>query len=218
MESSQNLNLLNEKVDKPNSKINLLNGDKYNDHLAISNEMLIKNDNNDNSNEKKSLKKDMETETFILRNKSKSKKNTEQFSLNESLSELTLSDKKKFKKNKKVKDERYIVDNIDNILSVLKEPKLKLVIQEYILYIIIFLVSIYFWIFLFLTTERFEQAYCYTSDHHFDACSEDDICDDLNIVLFNHTFNYHNHQLNNWNKVLVEESNIINTYFKPFFF
>jgi hypothetical protein len=216
MESSQNLNLTNDKVEKPNSKINLLNEDIYNDHLAISNEIFIKNDNRD---EKRALKKELDTSGNIsLLKKSKSKKNFDTFSLNESLYELSLSDKRKIKKNKIVKEERYIVDNIDNILSVLKEPKLKLVIQEYILYIIIFLVSIYFWIFLFLTTERFEQAYCYTSDHHFDACSEDDICDDLNIVLFNHTFNYHNHQLNNWHKVLVEESNIINTYFKPFFF
>ena len=105
------------------------------------------------------------------------------------------------------------MDNIDNILSVLKEPKLKLVIQEYILYTIIVLVNIYYWIFLFLTTERFEQVYCYTSDNQFDICKEDDICDDLNIVLYNHTFNYHNHQLNSFHKVLIEESKIINTYY-----
>ena len=216
MESLRKINSINEKVEKTNSKIYLLNGDIYNGHFAKSNEMLIKNDNN---NKKISLKKDIETSGKIgLQNKSKTKKYIDTFSLNESLSELSLSNKRKIKKNQKVKEERYIVDNIDNILSVLKEPKLKLVIQEYILYTIIVLVNIYYWIFLFLTTERFEQVYCYTSDNQFDICKEDDICDDLNIVLYNHTFNYHNHQLNSFHKVLVEESKIINTYYKPFFF
>ena len=199
MDSSRKFNSINEKVEKPNSKINLLNGDIYNDHFTLSNEMISKNDNN---NDKNYLKKDIEDSGRIsLINKSKSKKIIEKFSLNESSNELSISYKKKFKKNKKVKEEKYIVDNIDNILLVLKEPKLKLVIQEYILYAIIFLVSIYYWIFLFLTTVRFELAYCYTSDNQFDACSDDEICDELNIVLFNHTFNYHNNQLNSLHKV-----------------
>ena len=216
MESLRKINSINEKVEKTNSKIYLLNGDIYNGHFAKSNEMLIKNDNN---NKKISLKKDIETSGKIgLQNKSKTKKYIDTFSLNESLSELSLSDKRKFKKNKKVKEERYIVDNIDNILLVLKEPKLKLVIQEYILYAIIFLVNIYFWIFLFLTTVRFEKAYCFTSDSQFDVCKDEEICYKLNIVLYNHTFNYHNHQLNSLHSELVEESNIINTYYKPFFF
>ena len=215
MESSQKLNLINDKFENPNSNIELLNGDIYNDNLVITNELLIKNDNN---NEKRSLKKDIEASgKMSSRNKQKFKKNYDIFSLNESFSELSLSDKRKIKKIKKVKEERYIVDNIDNILSVLKEPKLKLVIQEYVLYTILFLISIYYWIFLFLTTVRFEQAYCYTSDNQFDSCTDDDICDDLNIVLFNHTFNYHNHQLNSLYKLLGEENNIINTYYKPFF-
>jgi len=76
-----------------------------------------------------------------------------------------------------------IVNNIDNILSVLKEPKLKLVIQEYILYVIIVLVSIYYWIFLFLSTIRFEQAYCFTSGDQFDACTDDEFCEDLNSFI-----------------------------------
>ena len=216
MESSQKLNLINEKFEKQNSKTDLLNEDIYNDHLAISNEIFIKNNYN---NEKISLKKDIEPCGKISSpKKSKRKKNIDKFSLNESLSELSLSNKRKIKKNQKVKEERYIVDNIDNIISVLKEPKLKLVIQEYILYTIIVLVNIYYWIFLILTTERFEQVYCYTSDNQFDICKEDDICDDLNVVLYNHTFNYHNHQLNSFHKVLIEESKIINTYYKPFFF
>jgi len=181
MESSRKINSINEKVEKSNSKINLLNGDIYKGHLAKSNEIFIKNDN---YNEKISIKKDIEANRKIsLRNKSKSKNNIDSFSLNESLSELSLSDKKKFKKNKKVKEERYIVNNIDNILSVLKEPKLKLVIQEYILYVIIVLVSIYYWIFLFLSTIRFEQAYCFTSGDQFDACTDDEFCEDLNSFI-----------------------------------
>ena len=181
MDSTQKINLINDKFENPSSKIDLLNGDIYNDNLVITNEMLIKSDNN---NEKRSLKKDLEANGKVSsRNKFTKKKNYDIFSLNESFSELSLSDKRKIKKTKKVKEERYIVDNLDNILSALKEPKLKLVMQEYVLYAIIFLVSIYYWIFLFITTVRFEQAYCYTSDNQFDSCTDDDICDDLNIIF-----------------------------------
>ena len=101
MESSQKLNLINDKFENPNSNIELLNGDIYNDNLVITNELLIKNDNN---NEKRSLKKDIEASgKMSSRNKQKFKKNYDIFSLNESFSELSLSDKRKIKKIKKVK-------------------------------------------------------------------------------------------------------------------
>ena len=58
MESSQKLNLINEKFEKQNSKTDLLNEDIYNDNLAISNEIFIKNNY---INEKISLKKDKES-------------------------------------------------------------------------------------------------------------------------------------------------------------
>ena len=80
MESSQKLNLINDKYDNPNSKIDLLNGDIYNDNLVITNEMLIKSDIN---NEKTSLKKDIEAYGKISsRNKQTNRKNIDIFSLN----------------------------------------------------------------------------------------------------------------------------------------
>ena len=101
MDSSQRINLINDKLDNPSSKIDLLNGDIYNDNLVITNEMLIKSDNN---NEKRSLKKDLEANVKVSsRNKFTNKKNYDIFSLNESFSELSLSDKRKIKKTKKVK-------------------------------------------------------------------------------------------------------------------
>jgi len=209
MESSKKFNLINKKGKRKNLQLDLLNRDIFNSYLSLSNEKLI-------SNDKKSLKKTLEAIGIISsQNKSNGKDN---FSLNGSLSEISLQEKKKLKKNKKPKEERYIVDNIDNFLSVLKNKKLKLVLQEYILFSIIIIINIYFWIFLFLTTVRFERAYCYTSDSQFDACTDKDICDNLNIIIFNQTFNYHNHQLNSLDKILAEENKIINTYYKPFFF
>jgi MFS family permease len=127
----------------------------------------------------------------------------------------------KNKKIKKVKENKYIVDNIDNIFSKLSDRKLKLIIQEYILYGIVVLVRIYFWIFLFLTTTRLEQNYCYTSIDQFDSCSFEQICEkyftSINILLYNHTYNFHDHNFKDFDELLFEENKKINDYFRPFF-
>ena len=125
------------------------------------------------------------------------------------------------KKKKEIKEKRYIVDNIDNIFSKLSEPKLKLIFQEYLLYGIVFLITTYFWIFLFLTTTKFEQNYCYTSLDQLDACSPEEICNDadtkVNIILYNNTFNLHNDSFKSYHDLSVEENRLINEYYRPFF-
>ena len=128
---------------------------------------------------------------------------------------------KKNKEKEQFKEKRYIVDNIDNILSKLSKPKLKLILQEYMLYSIVFLVCTYYWMFLFLTTTKLEKNYCYTDLDQFDSCSIDQICDNyntkLNIILFNRSFNSHNHSFKKEHELLVEENRLINEYYRPFF-
>ena len=72
---------------------------------------------------------------------------------------------RKIKKSKEKKiEKRFIVDNINNIFSTIKEPKLKLRLQEILLYYIVLLVGIYFWIFLFLTGTKYERNYYFTDN------------------------------------------------------
>ena len=84
---------------------------------------------------------------------------------------------KSSKKNKKQKEKRYIVDNMEDILTKVSSEKLKLVIQELLLYIIVFIVCIYHWIFLFISREKIGQNFCYNNGQ-FDACSEEQVCKD----------------------------------------
>jgi MFS family permease len=131
-------------------------------------------------------------------------------------SEIKSNENKNINKIKKIKENKYIVDNINNILSKLSNPKIKLVMQEYILLTIIFLVCLYYWIFLFLATTKFEQNYCFTSHKQLDACSEEQICDDytekLNIIIYNYT--YTSHPLE---RSLIDEDKEMNNYYRPFF-
>ena len=53
-------------------------------------------------------------------------------------------ERKKIKKEIKHVEKRYIVDDIDNIYVLLKEPKFKLRIQEFLHFFIVFLVCIKF--------------------------------------------------------------------------
>ena len=140
---------------------------------------------------------------------------------------LILSDEKKsFEKKqpnslKKVKQKRYIVDTMENIISKLSKPKLKLILQEFFLYAIVFLVCLYYWIFLFLSTTKFEQNYCFTSQKQLDICSEEQINGDyaekLNIIIYNYTDNSYNHKAKSINDLFSEEYKEMNNYYRPFF-
>ena len=131
-------------------------------------------------------------------------------------SEIKSIENKNNNKIKKIKENKYIVDNINNILSKLSYPKIKLIMQEYIILVIIFLVCFYYWIFLFLATTKFEQNYCFTSHKQLDACSEEQICDDftekLNIIIYNYTYAAHPLE-----RSLIEEDKEMNNYYRPFF-
>ena len=218
MNYSENVSTLNEKNELPISNINLLQNGLYENNLLPSNELLKpKNDKEQNFSLK--MIKDKSGNS-----RNKNRKSNDLFSLDKSIliyEDTMNSEKKKKNKKEKKKQKRYIVDNIDNIISKLSEPKLKLIFQEYLLYGIICVVSIYYWIFLFLTTTKFEQNYCYTNLEQFDSCSFEQVCNNqfeqINIILYNHSYNLHNHSFKNRHDLLIEENRIINEYYRPFF-
>ena len=129
-------------------------------------------------------------------------------------------EKKKVKKAKKEIVNRVIVDDIDNIFALLKEPKLKLRIQEVLHYFIVFLICVYYWIFLFLTGVKFERNYYFSEYGQFDTASDEQICDNngnsANIIIYNNSFKYYNFS-SDPNEFFEEEANTLNTYYRTFF-
>ena len=125
---------------------------------------------------------------------------------------------RKTKEKKIVK--KFIVDNINNIFATIKEPKLKLLLQEKLLYFIVFLVGIYYWIFLFLTGMKFESNYCLTNYGQLDVCSDEYICDffenSANIIIYNSSFKYFNFSSDS-KKLYIEESNSLNQFYRSYF-
>jgi len=220
-----------------NSKANLINGGFFENSLLPSNELLNKKENNndkdllDTSAKKissKKIKSESESPknnsgTSSKRNKKTNKGDVDSNSANRSL--LIFEDKKyeekKSKSGKTIKKQkRYIVDNIDNIFSKLNEPKIKLLFQELLLYIIVFMVTVYHWIFLFISRSKIERNYCFGRLYQFDSCSPNQICieykDKLNLILYNDTFEINNSSMNS-HELFVEENKLINIYYKPFF-
>ena len=124
------------------------------------------------------------------------------------------------KKNDKQKEKRYIVDNMEDIFSKISSEKLKLLIQEALLYIIVFMVCVYHWIFLFISRDKLEQNFCYINGQ-LDACSEDQVCQDysskMNLIIFNNTLTIKSHKRYDSYNYFIEESKLINEYYKPFF-
>ncbi len=223
------------------SKVNLLHGNFNDNFLLPSNDSLNKKASKDkeqnrdkeisNSSIKKLSVRKQRTENESINNNSKtsSKRNKKTYkeidssSANRSL--LILEEKNYEEKKKKLskqakKEKRYIVDNIDNIFSKLNKPKIKLYIQEILLYIIVFNICIYFWIFLFISRSKIERNYCFGRLSQFDSCSTNQICSDykgkLNLILFNETFVKHNNSLKD-HELFIEENKLINIYYKPFF-
>ena len=185
-----------------------------NSELNLSNESLKKITNNNN----------LLMNNNVKDNKVKSRKDVDSYLIDKS---LILSDEKKsFEKKqrnsiKKVKQKKYIVDTMENIISKVSKPKLKLILQEFFLYAIVFLVCLHYWIFLFLSTTKFEQNYCFTSQKQFDTCSEEQICGDytdkLNIVIYNYTMNSYTYNSKNIDDLLIKEYREINNYYRSFF-
>ena len=181
------------------------NNDLYSSTSKTSNELLTN-------------KKKLNSKNFL------NKKN----SLKDSFSQVTLLlsgekesiERRKTKKETKIVEKRYIVDDIDNIYVLLKEPKFKLRVQEFLHYFIVFLVCVYYWIFLFLTGDKFERNYYLTANEQFDSCSEEQICsfpeNSANFIIFNSSFTYYNYS-SDTKEFFMEESNTLNKFYRPFF-
>ena len=157
------------------------------------------------------------------KNISKDKSFRKDFSSKSSLllsSEHESMEMKKRKIQEKEGQKRYIVDDIDNIFVLLKEPKLKLHIQEILHYFIVFLICIYYWIFLFITGIKFERNYYLTDYDQFDTCSDEQVCDfpenSANVIIYNNSFNYFNHP-SDIKEFFIEECNTVNSFYRQFF-
>ena len=222
MTNLENVNTHDEKKENseiPSSKIDFLHDGNSNNQILIpSKEILNKNDK---KKEIYTLKNNIINSGTSSENKIKKDNDLHSIDNLFPLEEENSILKKKIKKKKNVKEKLYIVDNINNIFSKFSAPKFKLIIQEYILYGIVILVCIYYWIFLFLTTTKFEQNYCYTSFDQFDSCSYEQICkkidNKLSIILYNHTHNPKDDSIENYDEQLKEENRKMNEYYRPFF-
>ena len=218
------------------SKLNFLQNGSVHNSLIPTNDSLNKKttkekdkDKSNTSIKKLSVKKQkidnesLNSKTSSKRNKKAFRLDMESSSANRSLlilEERNYEERKRRPSKPKVKEKRYIVDNIDNIFTKLNQPKMKLHIQEILLYIIVFDICIYFWIFLFISRSKIERNYCFGRLSQFDSCSTNQICSDyknnLNLILFNDTFILHNNTLEA-HELFVEENKLINIYYKPFY-
>ena len=135
------------------------------------------------------------------------------------MEEVELEKKKKMPLKKSKKEKRYIVDNMEDILSKISKEKLKLDVQEYILYFIVFMVCVYHWIFLFLSRPKLDFNFCFMNNQ-FDSCSQEQICKNynskMNLIIFNNSLSFRDKSYNELN-AFNEANKIINEYYKPSF-
>ena len=122
MSYSENISSPSEKNEIPNSNLNLLNEGLFDNYLLNFNQLLNKKTD---KTEKVSIKKNINN----ISGNSRNKDNKNSFMLNNSLffddEEEIPKTKEKKKKKEKIKEKRYIVDNIENILTKLTKPKKK---------------------------------------------------------------------------------------------
>ena len=165
-------------------------------------------------------KKDKNTRNFP-KEKNKTKDSSTKSSLLLTEENESIERRKRKAKEKKF-EKKYIVDDINNILISLKEPKLRLYIQEFLHYFIVFLICIYYWIFLFLSGIKFERNYYMTktNNEQLDACSNEQVCDfqehSGNIIIYNSSLKYHNISTND-DEFFIQESDIINNVYRSNF-
>jgi hypothetical protein len=122
-------NSKNKQKNKNSKRSNNNKEELYDNHLSSKGLFIDKNNTNSKilEIEKKNIKDSLSQSSLLIEAE------------HESL-------EKKKKKLVKFIEKRYIVDDIDNIFVLLKEPKLKLRIQEILHYFIVFLTCIYYWI------------------------------------------------------------------------
>ena len=243
---SENINVNQDKSEGLGSKANMLRGAIYENNLIPSNNSsnsrldkeigkegkeINKEKDKEIANtsiKKLSVKKKTETDSQNSKTSSKRNKRTfkgelDSYSANRSLlifEERNYEEKRKRPLKDKKKEKRYIVDNLDTIFTKLNEPKIKLHIQEIILYITVFMVCVYHWIFLFISRSKIERNYCYGRLSQFDSCSKEQICSEygtkLNLILFNDTLYIKNSSLDS-HDLFIEENKKINVYYKSFY-
>ena len=230
---TESISINQDKSEGLGSKANFLMANSLEKNLIPSNNSSNKNTPKENKEINASIRKtsvknqkaeidSKNSKTSSKRNKRTNKGDIDSYSVNRSLliMEERNIEENKIKSPNKKKEKRYIVDNMDNIFSKLNEPKMKLYIQEILLYIIVFNVCLYHWIFLFLSRSKIEKNYCFNHLSQFDSCSTDQICSDyntrLNLIIFNDSFCLENNSLNS-HELFIEENKLINTYYKPFF-
>ena len=126
---------------------------------------------------------------------------------------------KKEKENKVLT--KIIVDDIENIYSCLIDRSNKrYIIHNLFIFTIVFLTNVCHWIFIFMAKTKIENNYCYTKMNQFDICSIDQICKNhyqqINLLLYNDTFEVHNNSLTR-HQTFIEEMKLINENYKTFF-
>ena len=124
------------------------------------------------------------------------------------------------KKEKKVLT-KIIVDDIENIYSCLiDKSNKKYIIHNLFIFTIVFLTNVCHWIFIFIAKSKMENNYCYTKMNQFDICSIEQICKNhyqqINLLLYNDTFEVHNNSLTR-HQAFIEEMKLINENYKTFF-
>ena len=158
------------------------------------------------------------------KNNKKIRKELENDSLH-SLDDFDLDVPKKKPEKKKEKHKKVItkiiVDDIENIYSNLVHKTNKTYYIQFIfLLIIASFVNVCRWMFLFISKPKLENNYCFTKLNQFDNCLSEQICKSsnkqLNIFIYNYTYDVHNSSLTD-HQTFMEEMNAINNYYKHFF-
>ena len=219
MEKKQKENI-SERSDNPGSK-SLLSRNNDNTH----NSLLLSSDISKKTNEKKNeeFKPLNLASERSLNKKIKKQLENDSYSLDNSKYEPSSNNrkKKKIKKKKKEDFNEIIVDDIQNIYScITNKSNYKFLLQKLLLLTINCLVYVCHWILLFLNIPKLERNYCFTTMNQFDACSDEEICNNyeqfVNIILFNDTFSVLNNS-KTFHQNFIDEFNKINENYKTFF-
>ena len=194
-----------------NSELNLITRKEI---KRITNESRNKQNHNKRRNSSNSNLLDLKNK--LGKEKISISSNNRSLTLNEEIAKENM----KKKSNMKIqKEKRYIVDNMEDILSKISDEKIKLLIQEIFLYIIVSMVCIYHWMFLFISRDKMELNFCFNNEQ-FESCSEEQICkgysSQLNIILFNNTLSVENDKSADSYNFFIQENTLINEYYKSF--
>ena len=225
MDKNNNKEMITERSDNIPLKSNL----SKNIPMDLSQNSLLSSDvgkktiehkNNTNNNDIKQL--NLTTERSINRKIRKQLENDSLHSFDNFDNDVI--QKKKIDKNKKkpkTTTTKIIVDDIENIYSnLIDKTSKRYYLQKLFLLTTAFLVNVCHWMFGFLAKTKLENNYCFSKLNQFDNCISSQICsnyhEQINIILYNFTFDIHNHTLTE-HQNFMEEMNYINEYYKHFF-